>query len=148
MFKSIITALIVVQSCFGSGYKFEFDGALGIIPRAAAQEYNAPNSYLIDSYKNVFYMALMHKSEYKFIYGTLDVKAYSSKQKEHITFKPFQIQFENEFGLYKDFGNLRVTAAWNHVCSHRIAQLSSEDDRLHVFDKYIDKIYLRFSYKN
>lgn len=90
MFKSIIAALVVVQCSFASDYKFEFDGDLGIIPRAAAQEYNAPNSYLLDSYKTVFYMALMHKSEYKFIYGILDIKAYSSKQKEHITFKPFQ----------------------------------------------------------
>lgn len=148
MLKSILTALIVVQSIFASDLKFSFDGDIGYVPRTVNAAYKFTGQYSWIEKKDVFFLTLSPKLDFKFIYGILSVSTFSCKTDRGVTFHPFRAVFENEFGLYKQFSDIQVSVYWKHQCSHSIVVQNNEDQKPDLFDNAYDKIALKFSYKN
>lgn len=149
MLKSILTVLIVVQSIFSSDLKFSFDGDLGYVPKTISQAYIYPANYKFVALKEVFFIALSPRLEWKFIYGSLDFSSYSCKYKDNIGFAPFRTVFKNEIGLFHDFkNNIRLSLAWDHLCGHRTVTSVAGNEKFDLYDNMYDKVFLRFSYKN
>lgn len=148
MLKSILVALIVVQSCFASDLKLSLDSDFGIVPISRNVAYTAPDEYKCSTYRDVLFLTLSPKLDFKFIYGLLSIAAFSCKTDKDVTFHPFRTVFENEIGLYKQFSEIRLSVYWKHQCSHSIVVRNEFDENHDLFDNAYDKVSLRFSYTN
>lgn len=149
MFKSISLILLLSSLVIASdNLKFSFDGDFGIVPNARSQTYLYPNNYKYFAYKNVFFLTLSPKIEWKFIYGDIDITTFSSKVKTNNTFTPTRVVWKNEFGLFHDFKNVRLSIYWDHLCGHKVTPSVSGNENFDLFDNVYDKVALRFSYHN
>ena len=147
MLKTILIVLSIVSMSF-SQLKFSFDGDVGIVPKTMNQAYIYPDNYKYVAYRDVFFLTLSPRIEWKFIYGDLSFTSFSNKAKKNKTFVPFRVTWKNEIGLFHDFKNFRLSIAWDHLCGHRSMPDISGKENFDLFDNAYDKVFLRFSHKN
>lgn len=148
MLKSILSILLLCSISYSSSLNFSFDGDFGIVPKTMSQAYEYPSNYKYVAYRDVFFLTLNPRIEWKFIYGDLTFSTFSCKTKTNHTFIPFRNVWKNEIGFFKDFNNVRLSIAWDHLCGHRSMPDVSGKENFDLFDNAYDRIFLRFSYTN
>jgi hypothetical protein len=147
MFKSILTVLSL-SAIAVSQPVFSFDADLGYVPNNASIVYKNPFENHYSTYERVFLLTLHPSLEWKFVYGNLTISSFSAPPKKGMSFTPFRVVWGNEFGLFYQFKQFRISAGWDHNCAHKVMVTSFSDKQGQLVDNAYDKIYLRFSYSN
>lgn len=137
MFASILAALIL-----------SFDVETGYIPYAASSAYQTPKEIEFKATKNVFMLDLKPSFEWVFVYGNVDLTAFSASPKGGQTFVPFRMSYSNEFGLFYKAKTFKASLCWEHNCQHQVMVATYFDSEKRFNDFGYDKIFLRVSFSN
>ena len=147
MFKSIIIIVSVVSMSF-SQVKFSLDGEVGYIPRAVTSAYKTPKEIEYKATEHVFMLSLIPQLEWKFVYGKIDLTAFSAAPKQGIAYKPFRMSYGNEIGIFHNFDSFKLSLSWEHNCQHQVIVAVYYDQIAHFSDIGYDKIFIRFQTPN
>jgi hypothetical protein len=153
MFKSIITLFFSIFLNFSlslaSDLKLSMDTELGYVPRAASSEYRTPKEIRYKATDNVFMLTLAPAFEWRFLYGSIDLTAFSAAPKEGVSYVPFRMSYSNEFGLYHQFSSFKASLGWMHNCQHQVITSSPTPRQQKVWnDVGYDKVFLRIHFSN
>lgn len=144
MFKSIITLLVLVSLSLAGDLKLSMDTELGYIPRAASSEYLPSNEFKYSATDNAFALTLKPSFDWKFLYGNIELTAFSAAPKEGVSFVPYRISYSNEIGLYHQFPSFKLSAGWMHNCQHKVIIATYYDTQKKWNDFGYDNIFIRF----
>lgn len=137
MIKSILSALLLSMD-FETGY----------IPRAASSEYLTPQDCKYSATDNVFELTLKPAFEWEFLYGNVELTAFSASPKEGASFVPFRMSYSNEIGLFFQSKTFKASAGWIHNCQHQVMTATYYDLNKRWNDFGYDKIFVKVSFSN
>lgn len=128
--------------------KLSCDVETGYIPRAASSEYLPSNEFKYSATDNAFCLTLKPSFEWKFLYGNIELTAFSAAPKEGVSFVPYRISYSNEIGLYHQFSSFKLTAGLKHNCQHKVIIATYYDTQKKWNDFGYDNIFIRFHWSN
>lgn len=137
MIKSILSALLLSMD-FETGY----------IPRAASSEYLTPQDCKYSATDNVFELTLKPSFEWKFLYGNVELTAFSASPKDGSSFVPFRMSYSNEIGLSYRSKTFSASAGCVINCQHRVIVATYYDNRKMWNDFGYTKFFAKFSFSN
>lgn len=148
MFKSLITLLVLASLSLAGDLKLSCDVEPAWIPRAASSEYLTPKEIRYKATDNVFCLTVKPAFDWKFLYGNVELTAFSAAPKEGISYVPFRMSYSNEIGLKHQFSSFTLSGGWMHNCQHMVITAA----RFPVGEKWsdvgFDKIFLRIHFSN
>lgn len=148
MFKSIIIILTLTSLSLAGDLKLSMDTELGYIPRAASSEYLTPKEIKYSATDNVFCLTLKPAFDWRFLYGNIELTAYSASPKSGMSFVPFRMSYSNEIGLKHQFSSFELSGGWMHNCQHQVIVATYYDWEKKWNDFGYDKVFLRFHFSN
>jgi hypothetical protein len=148
MFKSLITILALTSLSLAGDLKLSCDVEPAWIPRAASSEFLPPNQIRYESTDNAFCLTLKPAFEWRFLYGNIELTAFSAAPKEGVSFVPYRISYSNEIGLYHQFPSFKLSAGWMHNCQHQVITAARYPVTAVWNDAGYDKVFIRFHFSN
>lgn len=148
MFKSLIAVLALASLSLAGDLKLSCDVEPAWIPRAASSEYLPPKEIRYKATDNAFCLTLKPAFDWRFLYGNIELTAFSASPKSGTSFVPYRISYSNEIGVQYQFSSFKLSAGWFHNCAHKVAIATYYDWDNHWADIGHDKIYLRFLFSN
>jgi hypothetical protein len=144
MFKSIIFVLALTSLSLAGDLKLSCDVEPAWIPRAASSEYLTPKEIRYKATDNAFCLTLKPAFDWKFLYGNVELTAFSASPKEGVSFVPYRISYSNEIGLYHQFPSFKISGGWMHNCQHKVIIATYYDTKSKWNDFGYDNIFIRF----
>lgn len=148
MFKSLITVLVLTSLSLAGDLKLSMDTELGYIPQAASSEYLPPKEIRYKATDNAFCLTLKPAFDWKFLYGNVELTAFSASPKDGMNFVPFRMSYSNEIGIKHQFSNFTLFGGWMHNCQHKVIIATYYDTKKKWNDFGYDNIFIRFHFSN
>lgn len=148
--KSIITLLALASLSLAGDLKLSCDVEPAWIPRAASSEFLPPNEIKYQATDNAFCLTLKPAFDWKYVYGNIELTAYSASPKEGTSFVPYRMSYSSDLGVKYKISQLHLTTffGWQRNCGHQVATITNYHNDQKTLDAGFDKIYLRFSWSN
>lgn len=146
--KSIIIILALASLSLSGGLKLSMDTELGYIPRAASSEFLPPKEIKYKATDNAFCLTLKPAFDWNFLYGNIEITAFSASPKQGSSFVPFRMSYSNEIGLKHQFSLFTASAGWMHNCQHQVNTACDIGYDEPWKNTGYDKIFLRFHFSN
>jgi hypothetical protein len=148
MFKSLITIIALFSLTRAEVPKLSMDTELGYMPRAASSEYLPPKEIRYKATDNAFCLTLRPAFDWRFLYGNIELTAFSAAPKSGSSFVPFRMSYSNEIGLKHQFSSFTLSGGWMHNCQHQVIVGGLMEGNKTWNDFGYDKVFLRFHFSN